>query len=144
MRRLGTRLAVVVLAAFAFAGCGGGGGGGGTPLPRLNPSEAALVGNYELIGFDLFIDGLWSSESSYSNWGGTMTLYPDLTGDVYEYVNSIGVVNIVDGFPWSATATTFTSGPNIATYTFNGSVFITAFIDPDTGDQEIDRWLRVP
>lgn len=130
---------VLVLACLLLAGCGSGGGGGGGS--QLNEYEAALVGDYVLDGFDVLIGGVWYDEADFFSWAGTLSLYSNRT---YDYSLVIeGVATDREG-SWSATAITFTDGVNTAGYTNNGIYFVTDFTDVNTGNREIDYWLRVP
>lgn len=132
-------MALSVLVAVALGGCGGGGGGGG-PAP-MNQYEAALVGDYVLAGFDVYIDGVWYDETDFASWAGTLSLYGSRTFEASIVIE--GVAND-SADVWSATAITFYDGSNTGGYSWDGTYFVTDFTDVQTGNREIDRWLRVP
>lgn len=134
-------LGVATLSVLLLAACGGSGGGDG-----LNPAESELVGDYTLVSFDLMESNIWTDETDYVPWSGSMSL--DANGEASVVLEKSGVTEFMDLF-WSADASTISfvnsSDPNevtIFSYTFDGTNFAIDRTNADVGEDEIYQFVR--
>lgn len=126
----------LVLAFLALCACGGGSHHDDGP----NAAEIALMGDYDLDGFEVKTDGVWYTQDDFMSWSGSLSLLTNLT---YDFEQKVEDTESRAKGPWSADGATFSDGFTEVPYTLDGDVFTTHAVYP-SGNEEIDHWRRVP
>lgn len=128
-----------------LTGCGGG-GGGGSGLPPLTAEEEALVGSYALVAFDWRVDGIWYDEFDFLSWGGDLAIGGGR--DFYQrlYADGYGQLDRGTWYAYNGTFEVYEAMDQVTVlgaYAYDGVVLAYDYIDPITGDRQVNYWQRV-